>query len=367
MRSTAISVPLDSAFRRACRIALACVAGVLLCPLSARAAGPVSRPIVSFAGVADPDNPNSPEAADFEMKILKALRDDRNLQVCDPALLDAQALPGHDGRLRLLNADAPQLAVTAYAHALGDYVLLGSVLRRETGVKVRATLYGTSRGNTVVSWEGTDPSELVRQIDDALGLDAHGTDGAVLLDHLAPVVASADLPLTLNANLRPSAGLTLTAWVRSTGEATWSRVQFSLLRYDLFTASLPAVHEGSMEYYLVATDAQGRTVASEGSANQPHFVQIIGVDTGVAQEPPPPSNHAGAYASFALAAATLAVAIVFTVRAPTAAAERQSCWTSASCEAKSNYLLTNETVMWTAWGATAAEAGIGGLAVHFGW
>jgi hypothetical protein len=63
----------------------------------------------------------------------------------------------------------------------------------------------------------------------------------------------------------------------------------------------------------------------------------------------------------------MVVAIVFSARIPNAANERRSCWTVAACQAKSSYLLTNETVAGFAWSATAAEVGIGGLALHFGW
>jgi len=95
------------------------------------------------------------------------------------------------------------------------------------------------------------------------------------LGHHPIEAAPPDKPLDVTALVAPEAGLTLTLYVRSAGEATFTATPM-IRRQKELVGRVPAARMTgrAVQYYLEARDARGGVVAHAGKATSPNVIAI---------------------------------------------------------------------------------------------
>ena len=104
---------------------------------------------------------------------------------------------------------------------------------------------------------------------------ARTAGGAAILGHHPIEAAPPDKPLDVTALVAPEAGLTITLFVRTAGEAAFTATPMIRRQREL-VGRIPAARMSgtSVQYYLEARDASGTVTARSGKPSSPNVIAL---------------------------------------------------------------------------------------------
>jgi outer membrane protein OmpA-like peptidoglycan-associated protein len=255
-------------------------------------------PTLAFLGVYEA-TASDPLNSALERELLEELGHWTEVVLRTPSQLDHA--PGRTARIVVLSSRTPQQWLSEYAHDLGNQYALSVSVRNIQGVRdATLTLWNLPDGLPLAVETVNAPRSLAdglkllhqRLLDHEKAGRPSRVPAVAPIRHVPVTRAPANLPWTIEATFTCPAACEGTVLYRAAGATSWRTADMVPTgRANQRVAGLSPMQPGWAEYYISVADEDLNQLSFDGTAQQPHRLQLVAAPApspAVQLLPPPP-------------------------------------------------------------------------------